>query len=41
MCQRCYMDEAADPAGAFDETRAAEVAPLLESLLQEMLAWRP
>lgn len=41
MCQRCYMDEGADPAGAFDEARAAEVAPLLEALLREMLAWRP
>ncbi|MBV8035028.1 N-formylglutamate deformylase [Roseateles sp.] len=41
MCQRCYMDEAADPAGAFDAARAAQVAPLLEGLLQEMLAWRP
>ena len=40
MCQRCYMDEAADPAGAYDEARAAEVAPLIEHLLQEMLACR-
>ncbi|HEY1128996.1 MAG TPA: N-formylglutamate deformylase [Roseateles sp.] len=41
MCQRCYMDESGDPAGAFDEARAAKVAPLIEGLLQEMLAWRP
>lgn len=41
MCQRCYMDEAADPREAWDEARAAEVAPLIEHLLQEMLAWRP
>jgi len=41
MCQRCYMDEAADPREAWDEARAAEVAPLIEQLLQEMLAWRP
>ncbi|MFT7772046.1 N-formylglutamate deformylase [Roseateles sp.] len=41
MCQRCYMDEAADPAGAFDDALAAQVTPLIEGLLQEMLAWRP
>ena len=40
MCQRCYMDEAADPAGAYDEARAAEVAPLIDQLLQEFLACR-
>jgi N-formylglutamate deformylase len=41
MCQRCYMDEGADPRQGFDETLAAEVTPLLRQLLQEMLAWRP
>ncbi|MDG0854037.1 N-formylglutamate deformylase [Roseateles puraquae] len=41
MCQRCYMDEAADPAGAYDEARAAQVLPVIEQLLQEMLAWHP
>lgn len=38
MCQRCYMDEAADPRQAYDETLAAAVAPLIERMLQEMLA---
>lgn len=41
MCQRCYMDEAADPRGAYDEPGAASVAPLIEQMLREMLAWRP
>ncbi len=41
MCQRCYMDEAADPTGAYDEARAAQVLPVIEQLLQEMLAWHP
>ncbi|MGM9484284.1 N-formylglutamate deformylase [Roseateles sp. NT4] len=41
MCQRCYMDEAADPRTAYDEARAAQVAPLIEKMLQEMLAWQP
>ena len=41
MCQRCYMDEAADPREAYDEARAAQVAPLIEQMLKEMLAWRP
>jgi N-formylglutamate deformylase len=41
MCQRCYMDEAADPSAAYDESRAARVAPLIEQMLREMLAWRP
>ena len=41
MCQRCYMDEAATPAEAYDETRAAAVQPLLRQLLEAMLAWRP
>lgn len=38
MCQRCYMDEAADPRSAYDEARAAQVAPLIERMLQELLA---
>jgi N-formylglutamate deformylase len=39
MGWRCYMDEA--PPWAFDETRAAQVAPLLRQLVEAMLAWRP
>ena len=38
MCQRCYMDEALDPRTAYDEAAAAEVAPLIERMLKEMLA---
>jgi N-formylglutamate deformylase len=38
MCQRCYMDEAADPVEAYNEALAARVAPLLEQMLQELLA---
>ena len=38
MCQRCYMDEAADPRTAYDEAKAARVAPVIERLLREMLA---
>jgi len=38
MCQRCYMDEAADPRTAYDEARAAQVAPLIEQMLQELLS---
>lgn len=38
MCQRCYMDESRDPRAAFDETLAARVTPLVEQLLQELLA---
>ncbi len=38
MCQRCYMDEAADPREAYDEAHAAEVAPLISRMLQELLA---
>ena len=38
MCQRCYMDEASDPSGAFGHALAAEVSPLIETLLQEFLA---
>ena len=41
MCQRCYMDETADPRGAYDEPGAASVAPLIEQMLREMLSWRP
>jgi N-formylglutamate deformylase len=41
MCQRCYMDESVDPAGAYDEALAAQVAPVIEQLLREMLAWHP
>ena len=41
MCQRCYMDEALDPRRAYDEAAAAEVAPLIERMLKEMLAWQP
>jgi len=40
MCQRCYMDEAADPRGAFDEARADELRPLLRQMLEALLAWR-
>ncbi|MGQ3051402.1 MAG: N-formylglutamate deformylase [Roseateles sp.] len=38
MCQRCYMDESRDPAAAYDEAAAASVAPLIQRMLQEMLA---
>lgn len=41
MCQRCYMDETTDPAGAYDEAFAVQVAPLIEKMLKEMLAWQP
>lgn len=41
MCQRCYMNEAADPIGAYDDTLSADVAPLIEKMLKEMLAWQP
>lgn len=41
MCQRCYMDEALDPRHAYDEAAAAQVAPLIERMLKEMLAWQP
>jgi N-formylglutamate deformylase len=40
MCQRCYMDEAADPRGAYDEAKAAAITPLLRQLLQALLEWR-
>lgn len=38
MCQRCYMDEDSDPRTAYDETKAAAIAPLIEQMLQEFLA---
>jgi N-formylglutamate deformylase len=41
MCQRCYMDEAADPSGAYDDALSIGVAPLIEKMLKEMLAWQP
>ena len=37
MCQRCYMDESAEPARAFDPARAAAITPLLHALLQALL----
>jgi N-formylglutamate deformylase len=39
MCWRCYMVEAAPHA--WDDTRAAEVQPLLRRLVQTMLDWTP
>ena len=39
MGWRCYMDEA--PPWAWDEARAAQVAPLLARLVEVMLLWRP
>lgn len=41
MCQRCYMDESCDPSGAYDDALAVQVAPLIENMLKEMLAWQP
>ncbi|RTL22953.1 MAG: N-formylglutamate deformylase [Burkholderiales bacterium] len=38
MCQRCYMHEDRDPRAAYDDSLAARVAPLIENLLQELLA---
>lgn len=38
MSQRCYMDEAGEPASAYDEARAGQVAPLIEQMLKELLA---
>jgi N-formylglutamate deformylase len=38
MCWRCYMDE---DTMSYDETRAAQVQPLLQALLTRYLAWRP
>lgn len=39
MCWSCYMQEAAP--FAWDDARAAEVQPLLQALVQALLAWRP
>jgi N-formylglutamate deformylase len=39
MCWRAYMDEA--PPYRWHEARAAEVTPLLRSLVQTMIDWRP
>lgn len=39
MCWSCYMDEA--PPWAWDEARAAQVQPLLRTLLQTLRDWRP
>ncbi|MDP1902274.1 MAG: N-formylglutamate deformylase [Rubrivivax sp.] len=39
MCWRAYMDEA--PPYRWNEARAAEVTPLLRTLVQTLLAWRP
>lgn len=41
MCQRCYMDETCDPAGAYDDALAIQAVPLIEKMLKEMLAWQP
>jgi len=41
MCQRCYMDEALDPRQAYNDAAAAEVAPLIERMLKELLACQP
>jgi N-formylglutamate deformylase len=35
------MDEAADPSGAYDDALGMGVAPLIEKMLKEMLAWQP
>ncbi|MGA0609804.1 N-formylglutamate deformylase [Caldimonas sp. KR1-144] len=39
MCWRCYMDES--PPWAWNEALAGGVRPLLQQLVQRMLAWRP
>jgi len=39
MCWRCYMSETAP--FELDPARSARLAPLLRSLIQTMLAWRP
>jgi N-formylglutamate deformylase len=39
MCWSCYMDES--PPWAYDESRAAQVQPLLRAMLETMLDWRP
>ncbi len=39
MCWRCYMAE--EPPYAIDPTRAAAVLPVLRSLVQTLVDWRP
>jgi N-formylglutamate deformylase len=39
MCWRAYMDE--NPPYGWHEERAAQVRPLLQALVETMLAWRP
>jgi N-formylglutamate deformylase len=39
MCWRAYMDE--DPPYTWSEARAAAVMPLLRTLVQTLLAWKP
>jgi N-formylglutamate deformylase len=39
MCWSTYMDE--QPPYAVDQTRAAQLVPVLRALLQAALAWRP
>jgi N-formylglutamate deformylase len=39
MCMRCYMNEA--PPFAIDPARAASIRPLLQALVETMIAWRP
>ena len=39
MCWRCYMKES--PPYLYDENRAAQVQPLLRSLVETMLNWKP
>lgn len=39
MCWHCYMEES--PPWAWNDALAAGVRPLLEQLVQAMLAWRP
>lgn len=39
MCWRCYMAE--DPPYVLDAARASQVRPLLQRLLNTLLAWKP
>lgn len=39
MCWRCYMSER--PPFSYDETSAAQVQPLLKTLIQTMIEWQP
>jgi N-formylglutamate deformylase len=42
MCWRCYMGEAGECAPYdYDEAAAGEVQPLLQAMLQTLLAWKP